>query len=207
MMRLIGWIVTVVLVAGGVVYVDRTIVRPPAPETQPAPVEHVSRPTIHIEQVRQLAALVTMEVPISDVHVSEVSGLTGSLRLVVAVQGDVQVGTDLSAARFDDVDDVQHTATVVLPRPMPMRPRIDHDRTRVVGIQRGGLWQFLLGQAGESELTNRALAAAQNALIEAANDPKITQKACGHTEQVIHQFFAALGWDVSVQWEEPLAVK
>ena len=202
-LRVIGFVVAVALVAGGVIYVERIVTRPAAPPPSAA-VQHQSRPTIHIDQVRELAALVTMHVPLSDVHASEVSGFTGGLRMVVAVHGDVEVGTDLGAARFTEVDDQQRTAVIALPPPRTMRPRIDHDRTRIVAIERRGMWQVLLGQAGESQLTNRAMAAAQQALAAAADDPQITLKACGHTERVIGQFFAALGWEVTVQWDPEL---
>ena len=200
MMRFIGWLATVAVVVGGVAYVQHALTRAAPVHTDP--VVHVTRPTIHIDQVKKLAALVTLEVPISDVQVSEISGLTGSIRLAVAVHGDVAIATDLGAARFENIDDLERTAIVVLPRPSPTRPRLDHDKTRIIEIQRTGMWQILLGQAGESALTNRALAAAQNALAQAADDPEIAKKACAHTEAVIHNFFAALGWDVTVQWAE-----
>jgi hypothetical protein len=164
-------------------------------------VRHVQRPVLDIAKVRQLAALVTLEAPMSDVQVSEIAGLTGSLRLVLAVHGDVQVATDLNQARLESVDAEQRTAVLILPRPRPMRPRLDHEKTRVVQIERTGMWRILWGQAGESALTNQALVAAQRVLGEAAEDEELMKRACSHTEGVLRNFFAALDWDVAVQWE------
>ncbi len=165
------------------------------------PVTHRSSQGPTIEQVRKLSQLVTLHVPISDVQVSELDGLTGGLRLALAVHGDVQIGTDLSHARFEDVNDERRTALLVLPKPRPQRPRLDHEKTRIVELQRGGAWRFVGGQAGERELTNRAMLAAQQTLEQAANRRDLAAQACEQTEQIIRQFYSATGWDITLQWE------
>lgn len=197
--RVLGWAVVLLGVAAGA-WVARDLAG--GDETPVAPaVRHIQRPILDIAQVRQLAALVTLQAPISDVQVSEITGLTGALRLVVAVHGDVQVATDLNEAKLENVDAERRSATLVLPRPRPMRPRLDHEKTRVVQIERTGMWRILWGQAGESALTNQALVAAQRVLAEAAEDDELMKRACSHTESVLRNFFAALDWDVTVQWK------
>lgn len=180
-------------------YIGSVWIRPPA--SAPAPIVHRSTaPTI--EKVRKLATLVTLDVPISDVHVSEMAGVTGGIKLVMAVKGDVQISSDLSEARFEDLDEENRTAILVLPRPIPSRPRLDHEKTRILQLQRNGLWRFLLGEAGESTLTNRALATAQSYLIEVATREDLRTQACAQTEKVLGEFFGALGWSVVVQWDD-----
>ncbi|QNN23959.1 DUF4230 domain-containing protein [Planctomycetales bacterium ZRK34] len=169
------------------------------------PVQHRSTaPTI--EQVRELASLVTLDVPISDVHLSELAGFTGGLQLVMSVKGDVQIATDLSAARFDRVNEDLHTATLVLPRPQPQRPRLDHEKTRVLELTRSGMWRWMPGEAGESALTNRAMLAAQRVLAETAQQPELITQARDHTRKIICGFFEALGWTITVQWDDAVAV-
>ncbi|MDH3584896.1 MAG: DUF4230 domain-containing protein [Phycisphaerae bacterium] len=193
-------IVLIVLgLMGLAAYFGASWIRPPA--SAPAPIVHRSTaPTI--EKVRKLATLVTLDVPISDVHISEMSGVTGGIKLVMAVKGDVQIASDLGQARFEDLDEENRTAVLVLPRPIPSRPRLDHEKTRILELQRNGLWRFLLGEAGESTLANRAMATAQSYLIEVATRQDLRTQACAQTEQVLGEFFSALGWAVVVQWDD-----
>lgn len=155
-----------------------------------------------IEQVRALASLVTLDVPIADLHVSELDGLTGGLRMVVNVRGDVQIMTDLNRARFEEMDAERQDVVLVLPRPEPQRPRVDHERTRIVEVQRTGMWRIAPGDGGERALTNRAMTAAQRVLGEAAEDEQLVTQACSQAEQVMQQFFGALGWNVVIRWDE-----
>jgi len=161
---------------------------------------HASVPTV--EQVRELASLVTLSVPISDVQLAELDGMTGGVRLALAVHGDVQIAANLARARFQDIDREQRSATLVLPRPEPQRPRLDHEKTRVLRIERRGLWRFLPGEAGERALTNRAHTAAQRLLTDAAHQPELIARACRHTERIIRGFFGALDWHIHVQWDD-----
>lgn len=169
------------------------------------PVTHrTNAPTI--EQVRRLASLVTLDVPISDVQVSTLDGFTGGLRIVLSVRGDVQIATDLSAARFDQVNDQLHTAVLTLPRPQVQRPRLDHDRTRILELDRSGMWQWLPGEAGESTLTDRAMQEAQHVLADAAKRNDLITQARDHAQKIICGFFGAMGWTVQVQWADAVVV-
>jgi hypothetical protein len=169
--------------------------------TQPADPAHTRSAGLTIEQVRKLASLVVLDVPISDVHVTQLEGLTGGIKVVIAVHGDVQIATDLSKARFEDLDAEHHTATLVLPKPAPGRPRLNHEKTRIVAIERNGLWNILPGEAGEKAATNRAMSAAQQLLTDAAKRDDLAAKACAHADEVLRSFFTALGWTVTLQWQ------
>ena len=183
-------------VAGGTLYTKQMVWWMEASD----PVSHLSQaPTI--EKVRELSELVTMEVPISDVHISELDGFTGGVKMAVAVRGEVQITTNLQQAEYEDPDVDARRITLILPKPSVNRPRVDHEQTRIMEIHRSGLWKLYPGQAGERELTNRAYTAAQRVLKQAADDPKLLARACGRTEKVLRHFFDAVGWQVVIQWK------
>lgn len=203
MTRLVGSIVIAAALLGAGFYAHVWWSAPPPTEGSAAPVTHrraSQGPTI--EQVQKLASLVTLRVPISDVQISELEGFFGSVKLVMAVHGEVEIATALSAARFEDLDHETRAATLLLPRPAPQRPRLDHEKTRILELQRGGAWRFLTGDAGEKQLTNRAMLAAQRTLAEVAARPELVDQSCQQTETVVHNFFAAMEWNVTVEWTE-----
>ena len=205
MMKSLMILLCLAVVAGGAYY-GRQVVRLAelVELAQPAdPVRHApAAPTI--EEVRELASLVTLDVPISDIHISRMSGLTGGLKMAVAVHGDVQIATNLRFARFDNVDAGRRRITLILPHPAPGRPRLDHEKTRIIEIERSGLWNLQLGQAGERELSNRAFAAAQRVLLKAADQPRLVERARDQTEEVMRGFFGALGWTVAIEWDDSM---
>lgn len=197
---ILAGIMLVAAAGGGYVLHMRSAQAPAAP-----PVVHRStRPTI--EQVRELASLVTLDVPISDTQVSKLKGFVGGVELILSVHGDVQIATDLSQARFDRIDERVQSATLTLPRPQVQRPRIDHEKTRILEITRGGMWRLVPGQAGESALINQAMLTAQHMLADTATDPKLITQARDHTEKIVCGFFATLDWRIDVQWDDAVSV-
>ena len=91
----------------------------------------------------KLAELVTLRVPVSTVTTTELIGYTGSIRCIVIVKGEVELGVDLEQVRLEDVDTVSRTATLVLPMPTVHAARLDLDRTHIYSIDRCGLWLLL----------------------------------------------------------------
>lgn len=204
MIRIAGWaVVFISFAATG--FLTHRLLYPPVTGGVGDPVRHTpgagpTGPTI--EQVQKLANLVTLRVPISDVQVSRLEGFTGGLRVAIAVHGDVEIATDLSTARFEELDHEARSAVLVLSRPGTVRPRLDHEKTRVIEYQRSGLWWWVNGQAGEDVLTSRAMAHAQRLLAETADREELLAQSCEHTQEVVRAFFSAMGWDVSVRWEQ-----
>jgi hypothetical protein len=195
--NLLSILTLVAALAGGYFFARSTEGPPPLVERSPQP-----SPALRIEQVQQLAALVTLHVPITDVHTAQIEGLTGSVKMTLAVRGDVDIATDLSRARFEDMNPLEKSATLLLPHPEPMRPRLNHERTRVINIHRTGMWKLNPGQAGEQTLTNQAMRDAQRILANASQNPQLIEQGCQHTQQVFTNFFEALGWNVQVQWDD-----
>ena len=154
-----------------------------------------------IEQVRRLGTLVTLEAPLSDVQTSELSGFTGSASVVLLVHGSVLVGTDLSAARYEEVDPQQKRAVLVLPEPVAQRPRVDHEKTRVYRTDRGGLWRWFPAEGAEAAAYERAMTQAQRLLQLSAQRPELLAQAREHASAVLCPFFDSLGWSVELRWE------
>ncbi len=141
-----------------------------------------------------------MKVDLADVQVTRLQGFTGGVEAAVLVKGDFTIGTDLSAARFENVDHSAHTAVLVLPRPRPSPPRLDHDRSRLVMIRELGLWRVIPGDEAYVAATNAAFSDAQRLLGDAARRSEQHDAARRQAEQVIHAFFAGLGWRISIEW-------
>ena len=57
-----------------------------------------------IEKVRELAQLVTLRVPVSEVRSESLRGYLGSNTLTLEAHGDALIGTDLDQAQFEDID-------------------------------------------------------------------------------------------------------
>jgi hypothetical protein len=155
-----------------------------------------------IEQVQSLSSLVTSRVEVSDVVVTKLSGYTGGIEAAVLLRGDFELGVDLSAAKFESMDQSAHTAVLVLPQPQASQPRVDHRRSRIVAIREQGLWKFVPGNDAELAVTNLALRDTQQFVADAAAEPALIERARHQAEQVLGSFFKAVGWTVTVRWRE-----
>jgi hypothetical protein len=79
-------------------------------------------------------------------------------------------------------------------------PRLDHERSRLVALNRDGVWQVLRGDGDAVAVLNLAFHDAQqrvgNANLVAAHVDAAKRQA----EQVLRAFFAGTGWTVTVRW-------
>jgi hypothetical protein len=166
---------------------------------EPLPADHLhSGPTL--EQVRGLSSLVTLKAEIADVQVSGLHGYTGGVTAALLVKGDVLIATDLAQARFESVDQEGRKAVVVLPPPQVQTARVDHSRTKLVGLWRSGLWEIVPGDQAEQAVMNRVYAEAQGVVEAAGKDSTLDQRARAQAEAVFGQFFRAMGWNVMIRW-------
>jgi hypothetical protein len=158
-----------------------------------------------IEQIQQLASLTVLHVPVADVQVYTLTGYTGGIQAVLVVKGDVEISTDLAAARLEAVDADQRQAYLVLPAPTAVRPRLDHERTRIYKIDRSGLWQMMPGEAGERDLINRAMQDAQRLIGEIGGQAELVDQARSRTKEVLTNFLRVLGWQLEIRWMDQRA--
>ncbi len=165
--------------------------RPPLPVVNSAPV---------IGRITDLAELVVLRLPVSKVHVTSLGGYVGSVSCVVLVHGELELGTDMKLAEFTEVDRDVRTATLILAEPKVRRARLDHDQTSVYRIDRGGLWKGIPSAEPARRIVNQAMIEAQACVEVAGEDSLYVDRARRHTEQVLQQFLAALGWEVKLVW-------
>lgn len=165
--------------------------RPVVPMEMTAPV---------IGKITDLAELVVLRVPVSKVHVSTLSGYVGSVSCVILVQGELELGTDLNLARFEQVDTDAHTATLLLAEPKVRRARLNHEQTSVYRIDLKGLWKGLPSAEPSRKVVNQAMTEAQGCVESSGDDPQFVDRARRHTEQVLRQFLGAMGWEVKLVW-------
>jgi hypothetical protein len=153
-----------------------------------------------LEQVRTLSSLVTLRAQVADVQVTDVHGLSGGITAVLLVKGELSLATDLSQARFESMDEQDHTAVLVLSPPQLLSPHADPAGTKLVGVWRYGLWEVVPGEKPEAAVVNRAYAQAQKLIEAAGKDPVLEQQAKAQAEAALGRFFEALGWKVRVRW-------
>jgi hypothetical protein len=165
-----------------------------------------SPPAPTLRQVRDLSSLVTTVAEVSDVQVTRLSGRTGGVEAAILVRGDVEVSVDLGLARFGELDPAARRAVLVLPSPCTSRPRVDHDRTRIVWLGRWGLWALVPagagGRAPEARVLEECHRRAQSVVEAAAGDPQLLERSRRRAEEVLRVLFDAAGWDVEVRWSD-----
>ena len=101
------------------------------PPTTPAPVIVQSQgPTV--EKLERLSQLVTTRIQIADILVAEGQGCRGSW----LIKGDALLAVNLGQAKITDKHEDTRQATIVLPEPQVLQPRVDHSRTRTWSVER-----------------------------------------------------------------------
>ena len=165
-----------------------------------------SRPAVvvagpSIQQVQQLASLMTLRVEVADVQETHIAGYTGGVKAILVVKGDLLLGVDLARAKLQSVDMAARTAVLVLPSPSVSSARVDHERTRIFVVSETGLWQLVPGDAAQTAAFNRAYREAQKSVAKVGQDQSLHENCRRHSESVLAGFYSALGWTVTVQWE------
>ena len=197
--QVLVWLIAIAVVAAALV-VTWWVCRPTPWPTSPATAAGSSTgPTI--EQVRRLAALTTLRVEVSDARVTELRGHTGGARAVLLVRGEILLGVDLSAARFRAVDPATKRVVLELPAPAVQVVRLDHQRTRLIGIWNDGLWAVAPGGGDADAATaNAAYQEAEQAVAAVATEPAHIVSARAHAESVLRAFVEITGWTVEIRW-------
>jgi hypothetical protein len=161
-----------------------------------------STPTL--EAIQKLSTLMVTRVSVADVSQTRIDGYAGGITAVVVIHGDFLLGVDLSAAKFVTVNEKGHSVVMQLPPPTVSSPRLDQEKTRLLCLNRQGLWSITPGDAGQEAAVNHAYRHAQSVVAAAGSDTKLLEDARGHTETVLTSFFTAIGWNVTIRWSDRL---
>jgi hypothetical protein len=174
------------------------------------PMTHTPAPELlTVEQFREVSELATLRLEVSDVLESRVGGFTGGASALVLVRGDVDLSVDLSKAELANLDPRARTATLKLPPPAASRPRVNHAATRVVAVQRTGLWSILpaglataegVAQTPEATIIARVMRDGETRIGAAAARPEASRRARSSAERVLTERARQLGWTARVVW-------
>jgi hypothetical protein len=133
---------------------------------------------------------------------TRIDGYAGGVAAIIVIHGDFLLGVDLSAAKFVTVDQQERSVVMTLPPPTVTSPRLDQDKTRLLCLNRQGLWSIIPGDAGQEAVVNHAYRHAQGVVAAAGADPKLLEEARQHTESTLNGFFAAIRWKVTIHWAD-----
>lgn len=150
--------------------------------------------TPRIEQIENLGHLAALKVYISDVLEATSSGVKG----VWLIRGDAIIGIEMTGIQITTIDELQKTAHIILPLPIVMSPRVDHEKTKTYDIER----KWLVSIDKESELRDEAMKQAQLMINEVAKEKDNIDAAKTRVEGLIKDFYHMVGWTVTVEWKE-----
>jgi len=161
---------------------------------QPPPVVVKSQgPTI--ERLERLSSLVTSRVSVADILIGEGEGCCGAW----LIRGDALLAVDLSHAQITEKDEGARRATIVLPPPGILQPRVDHERTKTWEVRRN-VW--LPWHADQDKLRDAVMLQAQCLVSQAAASKENIEQAKRSAAAILRALFEELGWDVRICWQE-----
>jgi hypothetical protein len=148
-----------------------------------------------VERLEQLSHLVATRVSIADVLVGEGEGCRGAW----LIRGDALIAVNLGRAKVSEKDDHEKKATIVLPQPEILQPRVDHDRTKTWEVRR---MAWLPWNADQDRLRDSVMAQAQQLVAQAAGSSENLQQAKTSAAAILKAFYAEVGWQVAITWAD-----
>jgi len=176
---------------------------------EPAP---VTAPMIALEK---MGKIVSLKVHYSDViEFSEKSAIDlpfnreirlGSTRALLVAKGECTIGTDLTRAKYENIDNGKHLLTISLDMPEAVSVRINHDGRQNGGsyfyaINEHGLAAFLGDQQKRTRAADNALAKAQEELARSCLSAPNLASARQNAEMVLRSMYLATGWTPTFVW-------
>lgn len=157
-----------------------------------------------ITDLEKLSQIITHRVHVVDIITAEGNGFEGSW----LVKGDALIAVDMSKAVIVDSDknEVMRRAVISLPQPFVQSPRVDHEKTMKWDIRRTSWIPALVG-GDPHRLLEEAMRMAQKTVEDAAASEEFIAPGRERAETIIKSFFAMVGWDVAVEWENLAATK
>jgi hypothetical protein len=153
-----------------------------------------------LEQVRELATLLTTRLELSDVQLVELRGVSGGLNGAWIIRGSADLGVDVNQAQLAEVDQATRTATLHLPEPAVTSVSLDHEQSRLISLHYEGLWWLRPQPATASAAWTRAHRDAQVQFRRLASSDAQRERARLRAEAVIGDWCGRLGWRIRVIW-------
>jgi hypothetical protein len=151
-----------------------------------------------VVQLERLQQLVSARVHVADVLVGESRWLEGCW----IITGDALLAVDMSKAEVKDKDEKARTATIILPHPAVLSPRVNHEKTQQWDIKSRS-WIPLAGAllGDRRAIEQQAMQQAQRLVERAAGTEDNAATARRGVESLLAEFYRAVGWQVSVRWK------
>jgi hypothetical protein len=212
MMTGIGRNITIAFALAGAVAVGALLMawRTPPP---PPPVE---APLMSLEKMGRLVALRVNYADViefnqprtQDIPLTQWALHLGGTRVLQVAKGDCTLAADLTAARYEQVDQSAKRLTVVLPPPQLMNARINHEPREKGGsylyaVTSEGLEPLIPDSANRTAAINNSLVRAQEAIERLCRQPDMIATAQRNAEDILASLFRAAGWQASFQWTLP----
>jgi hypothetical protein len=147
-----------------------------------------------VQEIQELSELVALRVQVADVLMAEHSH---GAEMALLVRGDCDLTIDLAQAEVLARDETARQAVIRLPQPVAVRPRVDHERTRVFQIRRTGWWTW---RDPREDLYAQGMEQAQQMVAHWGARPEQIEQARQHAARVLAAFYRELGWRVAVEW-------
>ncbi len=151
-----------------------------------------------IVQLERLQYLVSTRVHVADVLVGESRWLEGSW----IIQGDALLAVDMAKAEVRDRNEQAKTAVIVLPQPVVLSGRVNHQKTQEWDIKSRSwvpLASLILGD--RTAMEKEAMLQAQQLVERAAGTDDNKATARQGAEGMLTEFYLAVGWLISVKWK------
>jgi len=157
-----------------------------------------SGPTI--TQIESLGLLTVTRVHVADVLAAEGHSYRGSW----LVKGDALLAVDCRKVKLVTRDDNRKSATIQLPAPQVLQPRVNHERTQTWSVEKASWVPF----AGDPDrLRDGAMRHAQRLVEVAAQQPEMQELARENTELIFKNMYRLIGWNLRVEWRETEQIK
>lgn len=156
----------------------------------PPPIEYNS--TLQLDRLEDLSELVSLRVQISDVLQAETKGVKAAF----LIAGDALISVDMGCAEIVSEDTETRVATILLPEPKVLTPRVDHRRTCTYDVQKSLFTRTRV----ESRVRDEAMGQAQSLVEQAANSSDNITLAKSNAEKTLRLLCKQLGWDVEIRW-------
>jgi hypothetical protein len=146
-----------------------------------------------VTQLEKLGQITVLKLTVSDVLQGEGYGYKGAW----LVKGDVLYSIDMTQAKVVETSEGSKTATISLPLPQVVSPRVDHNRTVTYSVDKKS-WIPFTGD--QSKLRDRSMKEAQDLVERAAARSDNVDVARRNAEMLVALMYKLVGWTVDVVW-------
>ncbi|MEM9186711.1 MAG: DUF4230 domain-containing protein [Planctomycetota bacterium] len=146
-----------------------------------------------VQQLESLGHLTVLKLSLADVLEGNGYGYKGAW----LIRGDALYAVDMRRAEITSRDDAARTATIRLPQPSLLQPRVDHNKTLTYAVERT---TWIPGTGDQSRLRDESMKEAQGLIERAASRDEYTSVARQNTELLLEKMYGLVEWDVEIDW-------